>query len=88
MTATVLGGASIMAVRAPSSALCFATFVIGYLQQGLQAAGVPSQISSHFREGCSLSLVALRHASAMLADFIAVAGQQRQNRTAVTSGGE
>lgn len=88
VTAAVLGGASIYGGQGSILGTLLATFVIGYLQQGLQAAGVPSQISSALSGGLLVVAVALRHASAMLADFIAVARQQRQNRVAVTSGGE
>jgi len=87
VTAAVLGGASIYGGQGSILGTLIATFVIGYLQQGLQAAGVPSQISSALSGGLLVVAVALRHGSAMLADFIAVARQQRQNR-AVTSGGE
>ena len=88
VTAAVLGGASIYGGQGSILGTLIATFVIGYLQQGLQAAGVPSQISSALSGGLLVVAVALRHASAMLADFIAVARQKRQNRAAVTSGGE
>ena len=84
----MLGGASIYGGQGSILGTLIATFVIGYLQQGLQAAGVPSQISSALSGGLLVMAVALRHGSAMLADFIAVARQRRQNRVAVTSGGE
>lgn len=88
VTAAVLGGASIYGGQGSILGTLIATFVIGYLQQGLQAAGVPSQISSALSGGLLVIAVALRHGSAMLADFIAVARQRRQTRAAVTSGGE
>ena len=88
VTAAVLGGASIYGGQGSILGTLIATFVIGYLQQGLQAAGVPSQISSALSGGLLVVAVALRHGSAMLADFIAVARQKRQTRAAVTSGGE
>ncbi|SOC47035.1 monosaccharide ABC transporter membrane protein (CUT2 family) [Rhizobium subbaraonis] len=88
VTAAVLGGASIYGGQGSILGTLIATFVIGYLQQGLQAAGVPSQISSALSGGLLVVAVALRHGSAMLADFIAVARQTRKNRAAVTSGGE
>jgi AI-2 transport system permease protein len=49
---------------------------------------VPSQISSALSGGLLVVAVALRHGSAMLTDFIAVARQKKQARAAVTSGGE
>ena len=61
-----------------------ATFVIGYLQQGLQAVGVPSQISSALSGGLLVVAVALRHGTTMLADFIAVARQQNAKRATVS----
>jgi AI-2 transport system permease protein len=88
VTAAVLGGASIYGGQGSILGTLLATFVIGYLQQGLQASGVPSQISSALSGGLLVIAVALRHGSAMLADFIAVARQQRRNRATVTSGGE
>lgn len=88
VTAAVLGGASIYGGQGSILGTLIATFVIGYLQQGLQAAGVPSQISSALSGGLLVVAVALRHGSAMLTDFIAVARQKKQARAAVTSGGE
>ena len=88
VTAAVLGGASIYGGQGSILGTLLATFVIGYLQQGLQAAGVPSQISSALSGGLLVVAVALRHGSAMLADFIAVARQQKKPTATVTSGGE
>jgi AI-2 transport system permease protein len=80
VTAAVLGGASIYGGQGSILGTLLATFVIGYLQQGLQASGVPSQISSALSGGLLVAAVALRHGSALLADFIAVARQKRNNR--------
>lgn len=52
VTAAVLGGASIYGGQGSILGTLLATFVIGYLQQGLQAAGVPARFPAHFREGC------------------------------------
>ena len=87
VTAAVLGGASIYGGQGSILGTLIATFVIGYLQQGLQAAGVSSQISSALSGGLLVIAVALRHGSAVLADFVAVA-RQRKSRAIVTSGGE
>jgi AI-2 transport system permease protein len=81
VTAAVLGGASIYGGQGSIVGTLLATFVIGYLQQGLQASGVPSQISSALSGGLLVVAVALRHGSAVLADFIAVARQKRNVRS-------
>lgn len=88
VTAAVLGGASIYGGQGSIVGTLIATFVIGYLQQGLQSAGVSSQISSALSGGLLVAAVALRHGGAVLADFVAVARQQKRSRTVVTSGGE
>ncbi|WP_295812409.1 autoinducer 2 import system permease LsrD [uncultured Nitratireductor sp.] len=88
VTAAVLGGASIYGGQGSIIGTFIATFVIGYLHQGLQSAGVPSQISSALSGGLLVIAVALRHGAAMLADFIAVTRQQKAKRVAVLSGGE
>ncbi|OIS91825.1 ABC transporter permease subunit [Brucella cytisi] len=88
VTAAVLGGASIYGGQGSVLGTLLATFVIGYLQQGLQATGVPSQISSALSGGLLVIAVALRHGSAILADVVAVTRQQRNNRVTITSGGE
>lgn len=80
VTAAVLGGASIYGGQGSIIGTLIATFVIGYLQQGLQAVGVPSQISSALSGGLLVVAVALRHGTTMLADFIAVARQQNAKR--------
>jgi len=80
VTAAVLGGASIYGGQGSILGTLLATFVIGYLQQGLQASGVPSQISSALSGGLLVAAVALRHGSALLADFIAVARQKRNDQ--------
>lgn len=87
VTAAVLGGASIYGGQGSILGTLIATFVIGYLQQGLQASGVSSQISSALSGGLLVIAVALRHGSALLADFVAVARQQK-GRAVITSGGE
>ncbi|MDQ0323203.1 AI-2 transport system permease protein [Pararhizobium capsulatum DSM 1112] len=87
VTAAVLGGASIYGGQGSILGTLIATFVIGYLQQGLQASGVSSQISSALSGGLLVIAVALRHGSALLADFIAVS-RLRKSQTVVTSGGE
>ncbi|MBU1314545.1 MAG: autoinducer 2 import system permease LsrD [Alphaproteobacteria bacterium] len=88
VTAAVLGGASIYGGQGSILGTLIATFVIGYLQQGLQATGVPSQISSALSGGLLVVAVALRHGSAMLAEFIAVTRLKKETRVTVTSGGE
>lgn len=88
VTAAVLGGASIYGGQGSILGTLIATFVIGYLQQGLQAAGVSSQISSALSGGLLVIAVALRHGSAVLADFIAVARQRKSRAVVITSGGE
>lgn len=77
VTAAVLGGASIYGGRGSIIGTLLATFVIGYFQQGLQAIGVPSQISSALSGGLLVMAVALRHASTVLTDVIAVARQSK-----------
>jgi len=84
VTAAVLGGASIYGGQGSIIGTLIATFVIGYLQQGLQAVGVPSQISSALSGGLLVVAVALRHGTTMLADFIAVARQQNAKRATVS----
>ncbi|WP_174801292.1 ABC transporter permease subunit [Martelella limonii] len=84
VTAAVLGGASIYGGQGSIIGTLIATFVIGYLQQGLQAVGVPSQISSALSGGLLVVAVALRHGTTMLADFIAVARQQNAKRASVS----
>lgn len=84
VTAAVLGGASIYGGQGSIVGTLIATFVIGYLQQGLQAAGVPSQISSALSGGLLVVAVAMRHGTAMLSDFIAVSRQRKASRTAVS----
>lgn len=81
VTAAVLGGASIYGGQGSILGTLLATFVIGYLQQGLQAVGVPSQISSALSGGLLVIAVALRHASALLTDFIAIARQKKTRST-------
>jgi AI-2 transport system permease protein len=84
VTAAVLGGASIYGGQGSIIGTLIATFVIGYLQQGLQAVGVPSQISSALSGGLLVIAVALRHGTAMLADFIAVSRQQNASRASAS----
>lgn len=71
ITAAVLGGASIYGGQGSIIGTLLATLVIGYLQQGLQMSGVPSQISSALSGALLVVAVALRHGSAVLTDFIA-----------------
>ncbi|RUT28854.1 autoinducer 2 import system permease LsrD [Arsenicitalea aurantiaca] len=75
ITAVVLGGASIYGGQGSLVGTILAVFVIGFLQQGLQMAGVPSQVSSALSGGLLVVVVALRHGSAMLPNLIA-AGQK------------
>ncbi|WP_116652282.1 ABC transporter permease subunit [Pelagibacterium sediminicola] len=71
ITAAVLGGASIYGGQGSVLGTVIAVFVIGFLQQGLQMAGVPSQVSSALSGGLLVGVVALRLGSAMLAGFVA-----------------
>lgn len=88
VTAAVLGGASIYGGQGSILGTLIATFIIGFLQQGLQATGVPAQVSSALSGGLLVAAVALRHGSALLADFIAVSRQRRQSRAAFSGGGK
>jgi AI-2 transport system permease protein len=69
ITAAVLGGASIYGGKGSVLGTIIATFIIGYLQQGLQMSGVPSQISSALSGALLVLVVALRHGVALLRDF-------------------
>jgi AI-2 transport system permease protein len=71
ITAAVLGGASIYGGQGSIIGTLLATLVIGYLQQGLQMSGVPSQISSALSGALLVVAVALRHGSAVLTSFVA-----------------
>ena len=77
ITATVLGGASIYGGQGSIAGTLIATFVIGYLQQGLQMTGVPSQLSSALSGALLIAAVAMRFAGVALADRIAVARTSR-----------
>lgn len=66
ITAAVLGGASIYGGTGSVMGTIIATFIIGYLQQGLQMSGVPSQISSALSGALLLVVVALRHGALLL----------------------
>lgn len=76
ITAAVLGGASIYGGQGSVLGTIIATFIIGYLQQGLQMSGVPSQISSALSGALLVLVVALRHGAALLRDFIPVRPRQ------------
>ena len=66
VTAAVLGGASIYGGTGSVLGTVLATFLIGYLQQGLQMAGVPSQISSALSGALLVIVVAIRFGSQTL----------------------
>lgn len=68
ITATVLGGASIYGGKGSIIGTVLATFLIGYLQQGLQMSGVPSQISSALSGALLVIVVAARFGGALLRD--------------------
>ena len=70
ITAAVLGGASIYGGKGSVLGTVIATFIIGYLQQGLQMSGVPSQISSALSGALLVLVVALRHGAALLREFL------------------
>jgi AI-2 transport system permease protein len=72
ITAAVLGGASIYGGRGSVLGTVIATFIIGYLQQGLQIIGVPSQISSALSGALLVLVVALRHGLALLRHYLPV----------------
>ncbi|MDT0684286.1 autoinducer 2 import system permease LsrD [Roseicyclus sp. F158] len=72
ITAAVLGGASIYGGQGSVLGTIIATFIIGYLQQGLQMSGVPSQVSSALSGALLVLVVALRHGTALLRDFVPV----------------
>ncbi|MGY9046455.1 ABC transporter permease [Puniceibacterium antarcticum] len=76
ITAAVLGGASIYGGQGSVLGTIIATFIIGYLQQGLQMSGVPSQISSALSGALLVLVVALRHGAALLRDIIPVRTRQ------------
>ncbi|MCK5501930.1 MAG: autoinducer 2 import system permease LsrD, partial [Tritonibacter mobilis] len=65
-----LGGASIYGGKGSVLGTVIATFIIGYLQQGLQMSGVPSQISSALSGALLVLVVALRHGAALLREFL------------------
>ncbi|MGV8831575.1 MAG: ABC transporter permease subunit [Devosia sp.] len=71
ITAAVLGGASIYGGQGSVLGTVLAVFIIGFLQQGLQMAGVPSQLSSALSGGLLVVVVALRQGSVLLTNFIA-----------------
>ena len=77
VTAAVLGGASIYGGQGSVAGTLIATFVIGYLQQGLQMTGVPSQLSSALSGGLLIAAVGLRYAGVAAANRIAVARMAR-----------
>ncbi len=76
ITAAVLGGASIYGGQGSVLGTIIATFIIGYLQQGLQMSGVPSQISSALSGALLVLVVALRHGAELLRDFLPVRSRQ------------
>ena len=71
ITACVLGGASIYGGQGSILGTVLATFIIGYLTQGLQAAGVPSQVSSALSGALLVLVVGFRLGAARLADHFA-----------------
>lgn len=87
ITAVVLGGASIYGGKGSILGTLLATIVIGYLQQGLQATGVSSQISSALSGGLLVIVVALRHGSAFVVDFINAARLTKNADATTTSMG-
>lgn len=70
ITAVVLGGASIYGGSGSVVGTVIATFLIGYLQQGLQMSGVPSQISAALSGGLLVAIVAIRHGAALVRDHL------------------
>ncbi|KEP69393.1 autoinducer 2 import system permease LsrD [Thioclava sp. BHET1] len=72
ITAAVLGGASIYGGQGSVIGTIIATFIIGYLQQGLQMSGVPSQVSSALSGALLVVVVAMRHGAPLLREFIPV----------------
>ena len=68
ITATVLGGASIYGGKGSVFGTVIATFLIGYLQQGLQMSGVSSQISGALSGGLLVVVVACRFGAQLLLD--------------------
>lgn len=60
ITAVVLGGASIYGGKGSIIGTLLAVFVVGYLQQGLQMSGVPSQVSTALSGALLVIAVALR----------------------------
>lgn len=70
ITAVVLGGASIYGGKGSVIGTVLATFLIGYLQQGLQMSGVPSQISSALSGALLVIVVAARFGGALLRDAL------------------
>ena len=72
ITAAVLGGASIYGGKGSVVGTIIATFIIGYLQQGLQMSGVPSQISSALSGALLVLVVAMRHGASLLREIIPV----------------
>lgn len=71
ITAAVLGGASIYGGQGSVLGTVIAVFIIGFLQQGLQMAGVSSQVSSALSGGLLVVVVAMRQGGALLANLIA-----------------
>ncbi len=66
ITAVVLGGANIYGGYGRIVGTILAAFIVGYLQQGLQIIGVPTQLSSAFTGGLLVVIVTLRGGSAIL----------------------
>lgn len=72
ITATVLGGASIYGGKGSIPGTVLSTFLIGYLQQGLQMAGVSSLISNALAGALLVLVVALRFGGALLRNEISI----------------
>ncbi len=88
ITIAVLGGASIYGGQGSVLGTVIATFIIGYLQQGLQMTGVPSQISSALSGALLVLVVALRQGAAMLSDYLPVRLTSQDRQTSPNQGGE
>lgn len=68
VTAAVLGGASIYGGSGSVVGTVLGVFLIGYLQQGLQMSGVPTQVSAALAGALLVAVVAARQVGALLRD--------------------
>lgn len=79
ITAVVLGGASIYGGQGSIAGTLLATLIVGFLQQGLQMAGVSSQIAGALSGALLVCAVLLRQGGAMANRLFAAVRTPRGN---------